>query len=270
MEDLLTPLREIIFNASNAVMKIYEQDFSVYEKEDKSPLTEADLEANKIITDGLQKISEYPILSEEGKNIPWIERKKWHRYWLVDPIDGTKEFIKKNDEFTINIALIENGAPILGVVAAPALEKLYVGIIDKGASVYDNFVEHREIKVSAVPEHGWRVVGSRSHNSEEAMELANSLPGSEFVSMGSSLKLCAVAEGSADIYPRFGLTSEWDTAAAQAIVEAAGGQVITTGLRPLRYNTKESLLNPFFIVCSEVHPLWADTAAKLLSNGQGS
>lgn len=265
MKEFISPLQDTLLAASDAVMKIYKQDFSVYEKEDKSPLTAADLEANKIITEGLQKISEYPILSEEGKNIPWSERQKWKRYWLVDPIDGTKEFIKKNGEFTINIALIDQGIPVLGVVAVPAKKHTYIGMKGEGAWKIDDVGSRVDLVVAAPPDRNWRVVGSRSHNSDEAMELANSLPGAEFVSMGSSLKLCAVAEGSADIYPRFGLTSEWDTAAAQAVVEAAGGQVVTVGLKPLRYNSKESLLNPFFIVCAEVHPLWADTAANLLS-----
>ena len=261
MKEFIEPLKEIMARSSDAVMNIYAQDFSVYEKDDKSPLTQADLEANKIISAGLKELSDYPILSEEGKDIPWQERQSWERYWLVDPIDGTKEFIKKNDEFTINIALIENGVPVLGVVAAPALKKLYVGLKGEGAYIENANGERQDITANPVPDQGWQVVGSRSHNSEEAMALANALPGAEFVSMGSSLKLCAVAAGEADIYPRFGPTSEWDTGAAQAVVEASGGLVLTTDLQPLRYNTKESILNPYFIVCSEISPAWSETLA---------
>lgn len=261
MQEFIEPLKDIMARSSVAVMKIYQQDFSVYEKDDKSPLTQADLDANKIITAGLQELSDYPILSEEGKDIPWSERQAWERYWLVDPIDGTKEFIKKNDEFTINIALIENGVPVLGVVAAPALDILYVGAKGLGAYKEDASGSRQELTAKPVPEQGWQVVGSRSHNSEEALALANALPGAEFVSMGSSLKLCAVAAGDADIYPRFGPTSEWDTAAAHAVVEASGGHVLTTDLQPLRYNSKESVLNPYFIVCSEVSPAWSETLA---------
>lgn len=263
MKKFIEPLRGIMADASRAIMEIYRQDFSVYEKDDKSPLTEADLKANKIIVAGLQALANYPILSEEGKNIPWMERRDWDRYWLVDPIDGTKEFIKKNGEFTVNIALIENGIPVLGVVTVPALGVNYFGIKDIGAWKETSDGAQENLTVSAPPENGWRVVGSRSHNSETALALAKWLPGSEFVSMGSSLKLCAVAEGVADIYPRFGPTSEWDTAAAQAVVEAAGGQVVKLNLEPLRYNTKESILNPYFIVCSEVCSIWSDFVEPL-------
>ena len=133
MQNLVTSLRTIVDQASNAILEIYHQDFSVYTKDDQSPLTQADLEAHRIITKGLRSISNYPILSEEGKNISWEERSQWSRYGLVDPIDGTKEFIKKNDEFTVNIALIENGVPILGIVGAPALDKVYIGSKDGGA-----------------------------------------------------------------------------------------------------------------------------------------
>ncbi len=257
MNEFIDPLREIMKNASRAIMKIYREDFSVYEKDDKSPLTLADLEANKIITAGLEALANYPILSEEGEDITWEERKQWKRYWLVDPIDGTKEFIKKNDEFTVNIALIDHGVPALGVVAVPALRSVYFGLKNVGAWKEDDQGTRSELAVNEPPASEWKVVGSRSHNSEDAIALADALPGSDFVSMGSSLKLCAVAEGRADIYPRFGPTCEWDTAAAQAVVEAAGGQVVQMDLSPLRYNTKESLLNPYFIVCAKVDPAWS-------------
>ena len=263
MEKYLDPLRSIMADTSSAILEIYQQDFSVFEKDDKSPLTEADLVANKIITAGLKEISDLSILSEEGKDISWDERKNWQQYWLVDPIDGTKEFIKKNGEFTVNIALIDNGVPVLGVVTVPARAVSYIGIQGKGAWKENANGMCTDLAVNPSPISGWKVIGSRSHNSESALALAKLLPESEFVSMGSSLKLCSVAEGKADIYPRFGPTSEWDTAAAQAVVEAAGGMVINLDLTPLRYNTKESLLNPYFVVCSEINELWSGFVKNL-------
>ena len=256
MQEFIQPLREIMAEASHAILEVYRRDFSVVEKEDKSPLTEADVKAHDIIFAGLQALSSIPILSEEGKEIPWEERRHWERYWLVDPIDGTKEFIKKNDEFTVNIALIEHNIPILGVVAVPAQGVVYFGMQGTGAWKEDNDGNRTEVRVKAPPETGWKIVGSRSHLSETTKALAQWLPDSEFVRMGSSLKFCVVAEGVADIYPRFGPTSEWDTAAAQAVVEAAGGKVLKLNLEPLRYNQKESLLNPYFIVCAEAHAAW--------------
>ena len=265
MENLVNPLRSIMADASSAILNIYQQDFSVYEKEDKSPLTEADLTANHIITTGLREISDFPILSEEGKDIPWDERRTWQQYWLVDPIDGTKEFIKKNGEFTVNIALIDNGIPVFGVVTVPAQGVNYIGKRGEGAWKETANGDRQKLTVNPPPQSGWKVIGSRSHNSESALALAELLPGSEFVSMGSSLKLCSVAEGKADIYPRFGPTSEWDTAAAQAVVEAAGGMVINMDLTPLRYNTKDSLLNPYFVVCAEINDVWSGFVKSLQS-----
>jgi 3'(2'), 5'-bisphosphate nucleotidase len=268
MEQFIEPVKTIITKASHIVMRIYKQDFSVFNKDDKRPLTLADLECNKIITEGLSAISNYPILSEEGNEIAWSERRKWNQYWLVDPIDGTKEFIKKNDEFTINIALITNGVPVFGVVAAPALNATYFGIQGLGAWKIDNHGKHHSIKVNPPPKSNWKVIVSRSHVNKKAVALfASSLPGSELITMGSSLKFCLIAEGNADIYPRFGPTSEWDTAAAQAIVTAAGGKVIDFELNSLRYNTKNSLVNPGFVVCSKIDILWSDFIKQYLRDG---
>lgn len=266
MEHFIDPIKTIVTEASNIVMDIYKQDFSVYKKNDESQLTLADLECNRIITKGLNAMSNYPILSEEGNDVAWEERRKWNQYWLVDPIDGTKEFIKKNDEFTINVALITNGVPVFGVVAAPALRTTYFGIQGKGAWKVDSLEKQYSIKVNAPPKSGWKVVISRSHVNKAAVQLANSLPESEIISMGSSLKFCLIAEGNADIYPRFNPTSEWDTAAAQAIVDAAGGKVINFDLNPLRYNTKSSLTNPSFIVCSKIDILWSTFITQYLRN----
>ena len=206
---------------------------------------------------GLEAISDLPILSEESADIPWEERKTWTRYWLVDPLDGTKEFIKKNGEFTVNIALIDGGKPIMGVVYAPALEKSYVGIVGQGAwTETAEGVNPISAKLHSEGE-VWKVVGSRSHQSPEIKNLLELLGGeSELVAMGSSLKLCLVAEGEAHLYPRLGPTSEWDTGAAHAVALAAGANVtVLDGANPLNpdaealtYNQKESVLNPYFLV----------------------
>ncbi|MBN7818978.1 3'(2'),5'-bisphosphate nucleotidase CysQ [Bowmanella yangjiangensis] len=243
--------------AGSAILTIYQQDFAIYDKADKSPLTEADLAAHHIIVAGLKEISDLPILSEESATIAWAERRDWQRYWLVDPLDGTKEFIKKNGEFTVNIALIENGHPVLGVVYAPVLDTLYVGVV--GEQAYKENQGQRTALKPAFHQPGdeWKIVGSRSHQSPEIEAFLAQLDGDkELLAMGSSLKLCLVAEGRAHLYPRLGPTSEWDTAAAHAVVLAAGGNVtelavgqrIHEATKPLVYNQKESLLNPFFLV----------------------
>ena len=248
----------ISHQAGEKIMEIYQRDFGIYEKSDQSPLTEADLAAHHCIVDGLKALSDLPILSEESANIPWAERNQWQQYWLVDPLDGTKEFIKKNGEFTVNIALIDQGKPVFGVVYAPVLQQTYVGMAGHGARKLSNG-EWTNISPKAHQTGDvWRVVGSRSHQSPEIQAFLDSLGGeSELVAMGSSLKLCLVAEGAAHLYPRLGPTSEWDTAAAQAVVEAAGGKVTVIDdpakarqqdVKALRYNQQESVLNPYFLV----------------------
>lgn len=248
---------DITKKAGAEIMAIYEKDFAIYEKQDTSPLTEADLAAHKVIVAALEVASDLPILSEESADIPWETRSQWDKYWLVDPLDGTKEFIKKNGEFTVNIALIENGVPTLGVVYAPVLEKAYIGVNGEGAWA--------EVKGELTPikakQHTsgevWKVVGSRSHQSPEIQNLLAQLEGeTELVAMGSSLKLCLVAEGEAHLYPRLGPTSEWDTGAAHAVATAAGAKVtvldaaepLNPNAEALSYNQKESVLNPFFLV----------------------
>jgi 3'(2'), 5'-bisphosphate nucleotidase len=253
--------------AGEAILRVYETDFSVSSKADSSPLTRADMDAHSIITDIL-KDTEIPLLSEEGKDIGYQERKDWKLFWLVDPLDGTKEFVKRNGEFTVNIALIENGFPLGGVIYVPVTDKLYLGIRDSGAwkftgvkhlidklSSLDSFLENGSKLPESLPLEHYTVVCSRSHMSTETESFIAELKGThgelDFISKGSSLKLCMVAQGRADIYPRFAPTMEWDTGAGQAIVEAAGGTVLqaNTGDR-LRYN-KEDLLNPWFIVTSQ-------------------
>ncbi len=236
--------------AGDAIMDIYQKDFAVNGKSDASPLTEADLAAHHILVEGLERLTNYSVLSEESSEEIKQERLNWAEYWLIDPLDGTKEFVKKNGEFTVNIALIQHGKPTFGIVYAPALEVFYIGDINNGAYKQSVGQPPVAITVRAKPtaSRDFVIVGSRSHQSDEFKAFIADYPGAQIISMGSSLKLCLVAEGKADIYPRLGLTCEWDTAAAHAIVEAAGGQVLHADTnQPLQYN-KENLLNSFFIV----------------------
>lgn len=245
VSEVSTELQQIARAAGDAIMAVYDRnDWVVQNKDDNTPVTEADLAAHRIIVNGLRKLSvQYPILSEEAADISWEQRRCWRRYWLVDPLDGTKEFIKRNGEFTVNIALIENGEPVLGVVYAPVLDAMYVGERGSGA-----FLNAQPIRVQEEMPDILRVVGSRSHPSAETVQWLEGLGKPyELVPMGSSLKICLVAEGKADLYPRLGPTSEWDTAAAHAVLNAAGGSMTTLDGSPLLYNQKESLLNPHFI-----------------------
>ena len=254
----LDDIKDIAFEAGRVIMEIYKKDFSIEYKEDNSPLTKADLASNSIIVKRLKALNskfkiqnltfnDIPILSEEGKNIPYSERKEWEYYWCIDPIDGTKEFIKKNGEFTVNIALIYRDTPVLGVVYAPVLEDIYVA--KRGEGAYKN-AQKLPLKINSTPKVKLKVVASKSHLSKETQEFIDSLKTKEIeqVSKGSSLKLCMVAEGEADIYPRLAPTMEWDTAAAHAIVLEAGKKVAQFETKkPVVYN-KENLLNPWFIV----------------------
>lgn len=253
--------------AGAKIMDIYNtEDFGVEMKSDDSPLTKADQAAHDLLVEELNALAVGPVLSEEDADIPWQVRKLWDQYWLVDPLDGTKEFIKRNDEFTVNVALIRHGIPVLGVVYAPAKSLWYFGNNDPrfgkvGAFKKEDNGSTQSISPSALPSKNqrWRVVGSRSHTSEDFDAFMSRFENANLVSMGSSLKLCMVAEGSADLYPRLIPTCEWDTAAAQAVVEAAGAQVLNWETKePLRYNTKEQLLNPYFVVCAEKSDIWLD------------
>lgn len=240
--------------AGEAVMKVYEQPFKVENKADNSPLTLADTSSNEIIIRELKKLfPDVPVLSEETKQVDYSVRKNWDYFWLVDPLDGTKEFIKHNGEFTINIALIHKTQPIASVLFAPALNKMYYAVSGKGSF----YVEEKGVAKKLLPQSNYlskqkiNVVASRSHLTDNVLRFVDDLKkqGKEvdFISSGSSLKFCLVAEGKADVYPRFGPTMEWDTGAGQAIVECAGGRVLNSEtLQPLSYN-KENLLNPFFV-----------------------
>lgn len=255
LNDLLQLARE----AGAAILQIYDTDFDVEHKQDNSPLTEADLASHRTIVSSLERLTpDIPVLSEESANIPFDIRHTWSRYWLIDPLDGTREFVKRNGEFTVNIALIEGDRPTFGVVYAPVLDRLYYGSTDDGAWRRDGDQTARPIQVIPRRRQPIRVAGSRSHAGDSLQRFLDNLGEHELLSMGSSLKLCLVAEGEADIYPRLGPTSEWDTAAAQAVVEAAGGRVTTLDLEPMRYNTKESLLNPHFLVFGDLSESWSD------------
>ncbi len=252
--------------AGEAVLTIYRRAFSVETKADDSPVTEADLCAHHALVELLGEVTpEVPVLSEESEAVPFATRRAWRRYWLVDPLDGTKEFIKGSGDFTLNLALVEDGVPVFGIVHAPTLGVSWFGQVGEGAWRREGGGE-RAIGVRGLPDPGrepWRVMGSRSHGLSALAAFCARLPRHELVSRGSSLKLCLVAEGAADLYPRFGPTSEWDTAAAQAVVTAAGGEVLDARrLTPLRCNQQASLLNPPFIACGERDPRWERALAE--------
>ena len=247
---LLDGVRDIASKASERVLEVYRSAFEVARKPDRSPLTEADLASHRIIAAELGRLTPgIPILSEESAEaVDFATRTGWSRYWLVDPLDGTKDFVKRNGEFTVNVALIEGHAPVLGVVAAPAKGIVYAAARGLGARRYGPGGAVSPLAVRAPAAKPWRVAASRSHADARTEAFIHNLGPSERISIGSSLKFCLVAEGAIDVYPRFGPTCEWDTAAAQCVAEEAGGRVTDTGLAPLRYNTRESLLNPYFLV----------------------
>lgn len=241
-------IKKIALKAGDEIMKIYKSEFKVEYKDDNSPLTQADIKANEIICSSLKKLYPHiPMLSEENKEVEYEQRKDWEYYWCIDPIDGTKEFIKKNGEFTVNIALIHKDTPVLGVVYAPAIDEMYKA--KKGEGAFKNN-QKLPIYINNTPKEKLVVVSSKLHLSQETQEFIDALDSKEIeqVSKGSSLKLVMVAEGVADIYPRLAPTMEWDTAAADVVVRESGK--ITCQFennKALLYN-KENLLNPFFIV----------------------
>jgi 3'(2'), 5'-bisphosphate nucleotidase len=245
--------------AGERILSIYDSEFAVRRKDDATPVTAADMAAHHTIVDGLNILTSHlPVLSEESKHIPFEERSRWRRYWLVDPLDGTREFISRNGQFTVNIALIEDHEPVLGVVLAPTTGICYYACRGHGA--------FRQTAPDATPEpirsRPFRgdcvvVAGSRSHGTEALQRFLDNLPTCEVVSLGSALKSCLVAEGKVDLYPRLGPTSEWDTAAAQCVVVEAGGVVTNVRMERLRYNTKRSLLNPHFFVSGDPHHNWS-------------
>ena len=255
--DFTEPVVALAAEAGREIMKVYATDFAVQQKDDTSPLTRADLASNKAIIAGLETMSpQLPIISEEIGLPEFAERSGWERYWLIDPLDGTKEFVKRNGEFTVNIALIEQGRAVLGVVHVPTSGVTYIGVDGEGAERRDADGTRTPIRVAGKSATPVRIVGSRSHRSDSVGAYLQRLGETDVVAMGSSLKFCVVAEGRADIYPRFGPTSEWDTAAAQAVVEQAGGRVVQMDGNTLKYNEKEDILNPHFMVIGPTDRDW--------------
>lgn len=249
MKTWIDPVVDLAEKAGQEILKVYASDFEVQGKDDGSPLTQADLASHLCIVDGLKKLTPtLPIISEEDGLPEFDVRRQWDRYWLIDPLDGTKEFVKRNGEFTVNIALIDNQKPVLGVVHVPVQDISYVGCVGNGAQRRSGDGEWRPISVSPESSDPVRVVGSRSHRGASLDAYLKNLGDCDIIAMGSSLKFCVIAEGGADLYPRLGLTSEWDTAAAQAVVEQAGGSVVTLDGKPMNYNTKSDILNPYFFV----------------------
>jgi len=258
-EKILPEIISLARAAGYQILKIYDTDFEVDHKQDESPLTAADLAAHRCIVDGLKKLRvQWPILSEESATTrPFSERASWSPYWLVDPLDGTKEFVKRNGEFTVNIALIEGHKPVLGVVHVPVTGVTYFAAQGHGAFRKLGTDEPVAIRVhdqARTP----RVVGSRSHRGPLIDQYLENLGAHEMVPMGSSLKFCVVAEGGADVYPRLGPTSEWDTAAAHAVINGAGGRVVHLDGSDLTYNAKEDILNPHFMVLGNPTANWLD------------
>jgi 3'(2'), 5'-bisphosphate nucleotidase len=264
----LEVLREAIIalahEAAERILVIYDSDFAVEHKDDKSPLTAADLASHHCIIEGLERLTpDIPVLSEESaEDVPAVVRREWRRLWLVDPLDGTREFVKRNGEFTVNIALIDDGVPVLGVVQAPVTGALWHGQRGRGAfrrDGHDDIALHTR-RPALMP---LRVAASRSHRDArtEALmaQISRSMQGEvEPIGLGSSLKFCRLAEGGMDIYPRFGPTSEWDTAAGQCVLEAAGGSVINPRGRPLRYNQRDTILNGDFLALGDPDLPWRD------------
>ncbi|BAV96701.1 3'(2'),5'-bisphosphate nucleotidase CysQ [Lysobacter enzymogenes] len=248
--------------AAAAILEIYDGEFEVERKADASPLTAADMAAHHVIVDGLARLTpDIPVLSEESAHeVDAAQRRGWDRLWLVDPLDGTREFVKRNGEFSVNLALIERGEPVFGVVLAPVGGALWHGARGGHAYRRDGDAERR-VQAQVPPAQPLRVAASRSHHSQRSDEFLarahrQAAGGIAMVSLGSSLKFCRIAEGSLDLYPRFGPTSEWDTAAGQCVLEAAGGAVLDPRGRPFRYNQRDGLLNGDFIALGDLSLPW--------------
>lgn len=254
---LLEPVIALAKQAGRRILDIYGTDFQVDIKEDDSPLTQADLAANDCLVNGLTGLKpRHPVISEESVSVPFSERSAWKSCWVIDPLDGTKEFIKRNGEFTVNVALIFEQEPVLGVVYAPVPGLCYFAAEGCGAYKQIGDQTPTAIRVKERLNSHVTVVGSRSHQTVPLMLFLSRLGEHELTSMGSSLKLCLVAEGSADLYPRIGPTSEWDTAAAHCIVKEAGGRVTDLQGQELRYNARESFLNPYFLAFGDKNADW--------------
>lgn len=259
LKELLNPVIQIAYQAGKVIMEVYDAGFSVEHKSDQTPVTEADMAANKAIVSKLKELTPHlPILTEEDKPTSFSERQTWSRYWLIDPLDGTREFIKRNGEFTVNIALIDGDESVLGVVYAPVIGVLYYAAKGQGAFKQESTNEPKAIHVNNKCSLKTVVACGRSNPTAEIKAFLENLGEHEIIRVGSALKSCLVAEGRADLYARLGPTSEWDTAAAQCVVEEAGGAITDTSMQCLRYNTKDDLLNPHFFVAGDMSINWSD------------
>jgi 3'(2'), 5'-bisphosphate nucleotidase len=257
LEALRGEAAAIARGAGAAIMAVYAGDFAVERKADRSPLTEADLAAHRHIVAALAALTpDLPVLSEESAHIPWSQRSAWRRYWLVDPLDGTREFVKRNGEFTVNIALVEDGEPVLGVLHAPARGDM-VHAVRGGPALRETGTGPQQLRVRA-SDGPLRVAGSRSHGDPRLAGFLDRAGPHELVPLGAALKFCLLAAGEVEVYLRYGQTCEWDTAAGQCIVEAAGGAVLDLALQPMRYNQRDTLLNPDFIAVAESHGRWRE------------
>lgn len=258
LKELVNPVCDIARQAGAEIMKIYAEGFEIEEKKDHSPLTTADLASHNLIIEKLEKLTpDIPILSEESASIAFAERSSWKNYWLIDPLDGTREFIKRNGEFTVNIALITEHSSSLGVVYLPVKDISYYAARNLGAFKQEQNQSPEKIQSrTSTPTNKPTICGSRSHAGKSLQALQDKIGEFDLISMGSSIKMCLVAEGVADIYPRFGPTSEWDTAAAHCVVNEAGGVIVNTELQTLPYNTKDSLLNPSFLAIGDMNDQW--------------
>lgn len=255
---LLDPIVAIVRSAGDAIVDVYaSSDVGATLKDDDSPVTRADLASHRLIVAALGALTPgVPVLSEEAATISFDERRRWPAYWLVDPLDGTREFLARNGEFTVNVALIVGHDVALGVVGVPAQARIYTGIPGVGATRLDGAATPARISTRRPAAMPVRVVGSRSHRGDSLDAFLARLGPHELIPTGSALKFCIVAEGGADVYPRLGPTSEWDTAAAQAVLVAAGGAVVTRDGASLRYNTKANILNPHFVAYGDAKHDW--------------
>jgi len=258
LNELACEISGLARRVGNAILEIYTTDFAIERKADNSLLTAADIAAHRLIVSHLSALTpNWPILSEESAEISWQERSGWQRYWLIDPLDGTREFVKRNGEFTVNIALIEKHCPILGVVLAPTTEELYCAWEGAGAWLFlaANAEEGQRLRTRPRPT-PLVVTGSRSHNHERLEKAVAPMGAYQIMPLGSSLKFCRIARAEADLYVRLGKTCEWDTAAGQYILEQAGGAVVDFSGNPLRYNRQESLINPAFMAYGDRLSNW--------------
>ena len=260
LPSLVEPVLAIAQEAGEHILAIYETEFEVQEKEDETPVTAADLASNETIVEGLRALTpEIPILSEEANQVPYEIRAGWQRCWLVDPLDGTREFIKQSGEFTVNVALIEGGAPVFGLIYVPVSGVAYYAWRNGGAFKRPpgSNSSHQRIYTRPLGDEPVRVAGSRSYAVKSLQTFLRRLDNYEYVGIGAALKTCLIAEGRIDVYPRLGPTSEWDTAASQCILEEAGGKLTDLQLRPLRYNTHATLQNPPFIAFGDDRRNWS-------------